>query len=79
MKTMDESVRGYYYQSPVPGPGRRARLDGPESATGIALSRVACLSVMVVPAREPASLGTSHEPARPYNSRVRRTLQITFL
>ena len=24
--------------------------------------------VMVVPAREPAYLGTSHEPARPYNS-----------
>ena len=34
---------------------------------------------MVVPAREPASLGTSHEQARPYNWRVRQTLQITFL
>ena len=29
---------------------------------------------MVVPAREPASLGTSHEPARPYNRRVGQTL-----
>ena len=29
---------------------------------------------MVVPASEPASLGTSHEPARPYNRRVGQTL-----
>ena len=35
--------------------------------------------VYLVPAREPASLGTSHEPARLYNRRVRQTLQITFL